>query len=118
MFALYAALYLLGLSYLEHETNTEYIDYVDIAYPFELAEWVLSVNMVLSVLVVFKHLRVSKRMSLLLTTFRMSGKSLCSMLLVTMVFVIGFTLALYIGFGQRVFGLRNFTQTFVTLLFS
>ena len=72
-----------------------------------MAEWVLSVNMVVSVMVVFKHIRVSKRMSLLLTTCRMSAKSLCSMLLVTLIFVMGFTLSLYIGFGHRVYGLRN-----------
>jgi hypothetical protein len=118
LFVLYAAITFMGHLYLEHETGTETIDYVDLAYPFEMAEWVLSVNMVLSVMVVFKHVRVSKRMSLLLTTCRMSAKSLLSMLLVTLIFVTGFTLSLYIGFGHRVYGLRNVQNTFVTLLFS
>jgi|TARA_B110000090_G_C13190635_1_gene372935 hypothetical protein len=118
MFVLYSLLTLMGYQYLEHEKQTETIDYVDIAYPFEMAEWVLTMNMILSVMVVFKHIRVSKRLALLLTTCRMSAKSLCSMLLVTLIFVTGFTLSLYIGFGHRVYGLRNFTTSFVTLLFS
>ena len=117
-FILYFLLTMLGYQYLDHEATTETIDYVDIAYPFEMAEWVLTMNMILSVMVVFKHIRVSKRLSLLLTTCRLSAKSLCSMLLVTLIFVTGFTLALYIGFGHRVYGLRNLSTTFITLLFS
>ena len=45
LFVLYFILTLLGYGYLEHEKSTEYIDYVDLAYPFEMAEWVLTTNM-------------------------------------------------------------------------
>ena len=76
-----------------------------------------SLRRILSVMVVFKHIRVSKRLALLLTTCQLSAKSLLSMMLITLIFVLGFTLALYIGFGHRVYGLRSMTNTFVTLLF-
>ena len=45
LFVLYFILTLLGYGYLEHEKTTEFIDYVDLAYPFEMAEWVLTTNM-------------------------------------------------------------------------
>ena len=77
----------------------------------------LSLCRILSVMVVFKHIRVSKRLALLLTTCQLSAKSLLSMMLITLIFVLGFTLALYIGFGHRVYGLRNLSTSFVTLLF-
>ena len=35
-----------------------------------------------------------------------------------MIFVLGFTLSLYIGFGHRVHGLSSIAKTFSTLIFS
>ena len=69
-FVFYFFFTMLGGIMLNHELTTSNVDYTDVAFFYELAEWILTVNMILSVCVVFKHLRVSKRMSLLLVTFK------------------------------------------------
>ena len=118
LFILYFIIIAAGYAFLDHETGTKRIDYVHIAYPFEMAEMVLSANCICSVLVLFKHVRVSKRLSLLLTTLYNSRETLFAMLMITLIFIIGFALAIYVAFGHRVYGFRTFSQTLLNLMFS
>ena len=55
-------------------------------------------------------------MSLIIVTFYKARMALLSMFIVLMVFLVGFSLSFTLGFGSRIYGFRNFKQSFLTLI--
>ena len=117
VFVVYACMLLFG----EYNLSQEVIkisnpNIVGIAAWFNFSHQVLAANVLLCVFKVFKYIKVDKRMSLIMVTFYKARMALVSMAIVLCVFLTGFALSFTLGFGDRIFGFRNFKRSFMTLI--
>ena len=115
LFALYFGLLFLAELTLIHERSTENFDIQSIGAIRTFADNTLALNMVISSVKVFKYIKVSKRMSLMLTTFYEARYSLLALLILVLIFLVGFAMAFYVAFGHRIIGFRSFSRSFKTL---
>ena len=118
LFFAYSTLMLFAEFVLEHEKDTENFDIFAVGLLKITGDSFLSVNMVFSVLKIFKYIKVSRRMQLMLNTFYDARWALSALLVLVMVFLVGFSMAFFIAFGHRIEGFRSFSKSFVTLFFS
>ena len=116
LFATYFALLLAAELVLLHERETDNFDIQSIGAIRIYADNILAFNMIFSSLKVFKYIKVSKRMSLMLTTFYEARYSLFALLILVIIFLVGYSMAFYIAFGHRIKGFRSFSRSFITLL--
>ena len=117
VFVVYACMLLFG----EYNLSQEVIklsnpNIVGIAAWFKFSHQILAANVLLCVFKVFKYIKVDKRMSLIMVTFYKARMALVSMAIVLCVFLTGFALSFTLGFGDRIFGFRNFKRSFMTLI--
>ena len=115
LFGFYFGLLLVAELTLIHERETANFDIQVIGAVRTMADNILALNMIFSSLKVFKYIKVSKRMSLMLTTFYEARYSLFALLVLVMIFLVGYALAFYIAFGHRIDGFRSFSRSFITL---
>ena len=115
LFAQYFCLLLAAELTLVHERTTQNFDIQSIGAIRTFADNTLAINVVISSLKVFKYIKVSKRMSLMLKTFYEARYSLFALLILVIIFLIGFAMAFYVAFGHRISGFRSFARSFNTL---
>ena len=118
LFFSYSILMIVAELVLEHEKNTTNFDVFTVGLLRMSGDTFLSVNMVFSVLKIFKYIKVSRRMQLMLNTFYDARWALFALLVLVIVFLVGFSMAFFIAFGHRIEGFRSFSKSFVTLFFS
>ena len=76
----------------------QYVDLSGVAALNFWSDWLLSFNCVLVTLKVFKYLRVSKKLSVLLITLGKAGGDLINCVIVLFIFVLGFNFAFFSAF--------------------
>ena len=118
MFFTYSIIMIIAEVILEHEKNTTNFDVFTVGLLRMSGDTFLSINMVFSVLKIFKYIKVSRRMQLMLNTFYDARWALFALLVLVVVFLVGFSMAFFIAFGHRIEGFRSFSKSFVTLFFS
>ena len=117
VFFVYAIMLLIGEVNLSNEVQKkEETNIVFIAAWFNFSHQILAANVLLCVFKVFKYIKVDKRMSLIMVTFYKARMALLSMAIVLFVFLTGFALSFTLGFGDRIYGFRNFKRSFMTLI--
>lgn len=114
-FAVYFGLILSAELVLQAEQQTENFDITTIGLLRNTADSCLAINMVISVLKIFKYIRVSRRMNLMLNTFYDARWALFALLVLVIVFLVGFAMAFFVAFGHRIKGFRSFARSFITL---
>ncbi len=114
-FAVYFGLIVTAELVLQAEQETDNFDITSIGLIRQTADSVLAINMVISVLKIFKYIKVSRRMNLMLNTFYDARWALFALLILVVVFLVGFAMAFFVAFGHRIKGFRNFARSFVTL---
>ena len=115
LFFTYFGLLLASELTLIHERETQTFDIQSIGAMRTFADNVLALNVVISSIKVFKYIKVSRRMSLMLTTFYQARYSLFALLILVLIFLVGYAMAFYLAFGHRIAGFRSFSRSFKTL---
>ena len=89
---------------------TEYVDLLGVAYLTQWNKWILSCNIVLCTVKLFKYVSASAKLNLLVNTIFASIGDVLLLIVILFILAMGFALAFHVSFAGEVFEMRTFSN--------